>query len=122
MTEGDLSQHPADRLIRTLIESRRSVAAGEVAQIVERMATAPFGPGVVAVPRSRRGLIHHGHVLGDHEDSLLIHLVERVVVDRQWASDTTAAQYLDHLRSAIRRHGGRLALYRRRGGSIAAVL
>lgn len=61
-------------------------------------------------------------MLGARDDSLHYHLVKRVVVERQWAWGTTAAQYLEDLRAAILSRGSGLALYRRRGGSLAAVV
>src|SRR5262249_7886528 len=47
---------------------------------------------------------------------------QRVLVDRQWAVGTTAAEYLADLRSALRHPGAQLVIYDRRGGPIAATV
>ena len=54
--------------------------------------------------------------------NLTYHLVKRVVSERQWAYGTPAEAYLADLREAAQVLDGRLALYFRRGGHMAAVL
>jgi hypothetical protein len=119
---AEFSQHPADRLVRHLVLAGGQATPGEIAQIVERMATAPFNPSAVHVAVKHRGLACLGRVLGAREDALTYHLVQRVVVERQWAAGTTASQYLADLRRAIRGPQARVAVYARRGGVIAAIL
>lgn len=116
------SQHPADRLIRELIQTGRRPTPSEFGQIIERLATVPFDRRLVPVPLGLRGLSYQGQILGARADSLTCHLVRRVVDERQWASGTTAAQYVSDLRRAVRAPNARLAVYRRRGGHIAIVL
>ncbi len=122
MGEDRLSRHPADRLIRELIGTRREATDDEIAQIVERMATAPFHPAVLPVPMHLRGLAFQGRAILDREDALTCHLIKRVVADRQWTEDTSAADYLADLRRAVRAPAARPALYTRRGGRIAVTL
>jgi hypothetical protein len=66
-----LSQHPVDVLIRRIIAGEREATEGDVGQIVERFATAPFNPDVVPVPRSMRGLTYFGDTLGGRAPSVL---------------------------------------------------
>ncbi len=117
-----LSRHPADRLIRELIGTRREATNHEIAQIVERMAAAPFHPAVLPVPIHLRGLAFQGRTIGEREDALTCHLIKRVVADRQWTEDTSAADYLADLRRAVRAPAAWLALYTRRGGHMAVTL
>ena len=93
---GRVSQHPVDRLIRELISARRSASRDEVASILRRMAEAEF-------------------------PTIAHHLQERLH-EGQWAKGTGENAYLEDLRRAISGTRSRLVVYRRRGGSIAAVL
>jgi hypothetical protein len=45
-----------------------------------------------------------------------------VIDDGQWAFGTTSAEYLADLREAAQMQDGRVALFRRRGGDMVAVL
>lgn len=87
---GLVSQHPTDRLIRELIHAGRPATAGETEQIIERMATAPFDQRVVPVGIRQRGLTYQGITLANRADSLMYHLAQRVLQDKQWADGTTA--------------------------------
>jgi hypothetical protein len=117
-----LSQHPVDLLIRELIQSGRPASDEEVAQIIERIATAPFNPSVVTVAMKHRGLSYRGLTLGRRAASLTYHLVQRVVADGQWSVGTTENEYLSDIRRAVGTPQARLAVYARRGGTIAATL
>ncbi len=119
---GGFSRHPIDQLIRDLIGKRQVATAEASRAIVHRMANAPFDPRVRAVPEEYRELRHRGRPLGPRADSLLYHLAKRVVDEKQWAPDCTAEQYLADLRRAILAPDARLAVYRERGGHIAATL
>lgn len=105
-----------------LIDTHAPVTTEHVGQMVERIATAPFGSDSTAVPNRLRGLTHRGRSLGEREDPLLVHYLQHVAHDRQWSEDTTVEQYLGHLRRAVRDISSRLVAYRRRGGAIAAVI
>ena len=118
----ELSQHPADQLIRELVRTGREAMPEEIEQVVERMATAPFDPRVRSVGQQHRGLVYQGYALGEREPSLFYHLVKRVSVEAQWAAETTADEYLADLRRAIRATLASLVLYSHRGGAIAATL
>lgn len=113
--------HPYDDLIRAIIRTGRQATPTEVQQILRHIAGAPFDPRVIAVPSNRRGLTYQGRTLGGYEDALFVHLVQRVVVDEQWADGTTEQEYLDDLHAAAGDPGAQLVLYQRRGGAIAAI-
>jgi len=53
---------------------------------------------------------------------LFLHLAQRVAAEGQWIIGTTAVQYVDDLRRAVRWPGARLAIYPRRAGAIAAIV
>ncbi len=84
---------PADLLMRELFRTRRGTTAAERAQIVAHIAAAPFDPRRVRVRPDERGTRYGTIVLGESEDSLTYHLVKRVVIERQWGSDTTSAAH-----------------------------
>ena len=86
------------------------------------MATAPFDTRMLAVPRRHRGLTYQGRTLGSRDDALFLHLAQRVAAEGQWIIGTTAVQYVDDLRRAVRWPGARLAIYPRRAGAIAAIV
>lgn len=119
---GTGGQHPIDRLIRDLVARQREATDREIDQLIERMATAPFNPGTVGVRLEERGATYQGQTLGPAADSLTYHLVKRVVLEEQWAGGTTAAQYLEDLRRAVRSPYTRLVLYARRGGPLASTI
>jgi hypothetical protein len=84
------SQHPVDRLIRELIATRRVASPADVAAILDRMATAPFDPRDLPVPLLLQRLTYLGRTLGNRAPAISIHLVQRVIGDRQWVYGTTA--------------------------------
>jgi hypothetical protein len=122
MSSSGLSQHPADRLIRELIRGRRQATRPEVERIIERMATAPFATHLVTVPPDERGARYLGRILRTRVDSATYHLIKRVVLEEQWANGTTAEQYVEDLRRAVRSPRARLVVYVRRGGHLAATI
>lgn len=117
-----LSQHPIDQLIRHLVRTSRLATSADITAITERMADAPFDRRIVSVPTALRDLWYHGQQLGANQDALSLHLLKRVVIDRQWAAGTTEAQYVADLRRAIREPPAQLAVYARRGGHLAVTL
>ena len=117
-----IPSHPVDHLIAELLETDRDASPDDVRRIIERMATAPFDSRLTRVPISDRGLAYQGHVVAARETSLVVHLVRRVLLDRQWAEGTTAEQYVTDLRRAVRSQHTSLAVYGRRGGRLAATL
>ena len=117
-----LSDHPTDRLIRELIQAGRKPEQGEIDQVLARMANAPFDPAIVPVPRDEQGLSYGGRVVQRRDEALFVHLVRRVVRNRQWAIETTGEKFVDDVRRSVRWPGAKLALYQRRGGNMAASL
>lgn len=49
-------------------------------------------------------------------------MIKRVVIEQQRADGTTAHQYLNDRREAVRSPSARLAVFERRGGSLAATI
>jgi hypothetical protein len=120
--DDQVSGHPADRLIRELIRSERTASPDEVREITERLATAPFDPREIAVPRELRGRTYAGRRLANRERAALVHLAQRVLIDAQWMHGTAEAAYLADLAEAVRDPSTGIVLYGRRGGSIAGAL
>jgi len=119
----DLSEHPVDRLIRDLIDTRRQATMDEIEQIVDRIVSASFDTRLSAVvPVRDRGLFYQGQTLGPRAAALTYHLAKRIVGDREWAYGTTAQQYVTDLQTAVNSRDARLVLYRRRGGHLATSL
>jgi hypothetical protein len=117
-----VSDHPDDRLIRELIITHRSATPEEVERITARIAGANFDPEKVRVPGKYRGLHYRGRTVQARDDSLFVHLVERVVADRQWRLGVTAQEYLLDLREAARHPSAGVMAYNRHGINFAAVL
>src|SRR5262245_54500080 len=117
---GGLSPHPADELIRELIQTGRPAGAAEIERILQRMETAPFDPQIRPTPDKLRDQAYLGRKLGPREPTLIIHLAQRMLGDEQWRVGTTAAEDLTDLRKGLRAPGARLAIYADRGGVIAA--
>lgn len=116
------NEHPADRLIRELIQTGRPAAPEEIEQVLERMATAPFERRDARVRVVHRGITYQGRTLGARADSLSYHLIKRVPIERQWAEGTTAEQYLNDLRRGVLHPNARLMVYHRGGESFAAAV
>ena len=117
-----MTQEAFRQLIQELIQHGRRATVEEVEHVRRRIASAPFDQRIIMVPARYRGLTYQGRLLGDREDSLFLHLVQRVVGDRQWANDTTEYEYLEDLRTAVQEPSARLLVYQRRGGPVAAAL
>src|SRR4051794_29854718 len=84
-----------DALIREIILTKRTPTESEIAVILDRMASAPFNPQQMKVPRRDRGHTYRGQTLGERADSLTYHLVKRVVIEQQWAPGTTPDDYVE---------------------------
>ena len=98
-------------LIREIAEDPdRPVTGEELQRIVECVALAPFDPEPRRVATALRGISYQGHELGARERPLISHLVQRVLIDRQWACGTTAHEYLEDLRAAARHPSARIAV------------
>ena len=110
------------QLIRMLVQTRRDPKPDVSERIINEIATAPFDPRMARIPIRERGLTYQNRTLLDHDDSLFVHLVRRVLIDGQWALGTSAGQYLDDLHRAASAPEARLAIYFRRGGYLATTL
>lgn len=110
--------HPADRRALELIDGG-AFREGDAGLLKARAASVPFYPGLVDVRPHEIGLSYQGQTLRSRrEDSLTVHLIRRVLVQREWAPGTTKSQYLADLRRAIRDSHTKVVVYKRRGGSI----
>ena len=58
----------------------------------------------------------------ERDSSAFIHLVQRVLVDEQWAPGTTMAQYLADLQQVARDERSSLAVYDRGRGAVATFV
>ncbi|MDI3341069.1 MAG: hypothetical protein QJR03_11130 [Sphaerobacter sp.] len=115
------SDDPADRLIRSLIRNPRPVHTREVQDIRDRIAGAGFNPTRLRVTRRYRGLSYQGRTVGNREEALFLHLVQRVVYDEEWAPGTTMAEYLEDLRSTVRDPDANVVLYERDEHAYAGI-
>lgn len=109
-------------LIRELVQTGRPASAEDVAHIRDLIATAPFDPTFFSVPEELQGLEFLGGMLGAREPSLTLHLVKRIIEEKQWASGTSELDYLADLQAAIFAPSSRLLVYARRAGYLAAVV
>jgi hypothetical protein len=120
--DARLSQHPVDALIREIIRTRRLASSDEIQRIVGHVADAPFDERILPVRTQHQGLRYQGRTLTQRAPALFLHLVQRVVVEEQWADGISEQEYLTDLRMAIWDDAARLCVYWRRGGPLAAIL
>lgn len=73
------------------------------------------------VPRFLRGRSAGGYTLSSRERPLVVHLVERIAYDEQWASGTTPEEYLEDLRAAIQDDSARFGIGRPAGSRAPLV-
>jgi SPP1 gp7 family putative phage head morphogenesis protein len=119
---GNLSRDVTDQAIRRAIALGRSPAGEELQRIMARVRAAPFDTRELPTPKQLQGLSYLGRSLGERDSALFQHLVKRVLDEGQWAYGTTEADYLAALRMALNYEGAEWYAYRRRGGSVVAVI
>jgi len=118
---GEIDLHP-DVLIRELIaDPERLATAEEVARILEYIARAPFNTRRIDVPPVLVGRKFFGRRLEAREDSLTVHLAQRVFVDEQWSDNTMKEEFLEDIEQAVLHPEARLAVYEARQTDYAAV-
>jgi hypothetical protein len=122
VVESLCSQHPIDVLIRRIVAATHRATESDVEQIFERVATSPFNSRFVAVPAAVQAKVYGHRRLGPREPEIVIHVLTRIFLDGQWRVGTSTDEYLADLRAATRASHVRLAVYTRRGGSMAAVI
>jgi hypothetical protein len=105
----------------SLIQTRRGATNREIAQIIDRIANAPFETIPVHVPRALR-LPYEGRILGSREPSFVAHHVKRTLAEAQWSAGTSSIEYLAALRRAAQAPDARLLVYTRQQESCAATL
>jgi hypothetical protein len=123
MDTDDEPSQPASLplLVATLVDTGRSATEDEARQIIDAMAAAPFTSRIVRVPPLVRTADPAKRV-GSGADSLIVHLIKRIWVERQWSESTTADDFLVDIRAAIRHPTARLLAYRRSGQTFAATI
>jgi hypothetical protein len=115
------SGDPTDALIHELVRSGRAARPEEVRQIRERLATAPFNSQLIRVPTRERGLGYQGRVVQARDDSAFVHLVRRVVKEKQWADGTNVSEYLEDLHQVAGDPSSRIVLYDSGRGPVAGA-
>lgn len=115
---GAGSDHPINRLIHQLAESRRPATAGEIEAIREHVASVGFDPTSMARVGDRiSGLVWGGRVM--HADDRLpngqVHYLKHVMIGQEWPPGTRVGQYVESLRRAIRDPRGGIAIDSRFG-------
>lgn len=111
-----------DQLICEVIQTGRATTNVEVRQILDHVGSAVFSTAVRRVPGRDRGLAYGGQMLGSRADSLMYHLIKRVVGEEQWATGTTATEYVADLHRAAYAPEARLLMYFSRDQHFAAVI
>ncbi|MBA2714440.1 MAG: hypothetical protein H0U55_12915 [Rubrobacteraceae bacterium] len=98
----------------------RRASEAEIQAIRDRLTSVGF-PERVRIPLASRGLSASGYTLGRREDSLIHHLVRRIVLDEQWTDGTTPEQYLADLRASIKDNSARFGVGKPQGNSAPLV-
>jgi hypothetical protein len=114
MTGSDDS-HPADLLIHELIARPRPATDQETLLITDRIASAPFNEDMQNVPVPLRSLRYRGVTLGTHTTPLILHFIQHVEIEKQWAAGTTINAFTESLHRAVRDSEVQIALYRQWG-------
>lgn len=104
---------PGDSVIIELVSGERVPTSADVTAILATMVLAPFNPQLERAPTELRGAVYAGRTIQSRDESWLIHLAKRVIVEQQWTEGTTAGEYLGDLRTAVQDSVSRLVLYRR---------
>jgi hypothetical protein len=73
----------ANVVIMDVLQTNREITSTELQAVREHIASAPFDPRIVPVRGPFRGITYQDVVLGLRADSLIYHLVRRVIVDQQ---------------------------------------
>ena len=122
MSDGETEHHP-DALIRELIAYPERIAAvEEIARILKHVARAPFNTRRIEVPPVLVGREFFGRRLGIEEDSLTVHVAQRVLRDEQWSGTTTTEEFLEDIKRAALHPEARLAVYEARRTNYTAVV
>lgn len=119
---GSDAPHPADLLIHELITRPRPATEQEIRLITGRIADAPFNRDLQKVPVPLRGLDYRGGALGTQMTSLVLHFIQHVEIEKQWATGTTIDGYIESLHRVAREPEAQIALYRQWGTRDIAVI
>jgi hypothetical protein len=108
----DGSEHEVDCLIRGIVAGV-SEEKGDLERVVEHVRKAEFASHRVRVASRIVGQEFQGSVLMKKEKSLLAHLAKRVLADDQWSANTSAGDYVRHLREAAADPDAKVVVYER---------
>ncbi len=122
MSDGGEISHPDTLICELITEPERPVTAEEVARILEHVARAPFNMRRIDVPPVLVGREFFGRRLGAREDSLTVHLAQRVLANEQWSNTTTKEEFLRDIERAVLHPDVALAVYETRRTNYAAVV
>lgn len=118
--EAPLSPHETDRLVRRLIRTGRTATIQDINRIAERVGKAPFDTSIVTTG-PLAGTTYLGHTLQTRDRADWLHLVKRVMLEKQWKEGTQLGEYIADIQNAAR-VATRISIYERRGGHVAMFL
>lgn len=109
-------EEEANRLIRELLDLKRVATREEIQKVLAQVRQAPFRSGAIRVDVDVQGARVLGRTLGKREPSSIAHLAKRVLVEKQWADDTTPEQYLADLHGIADDPAVCIVIFRSRDG------
>jgi len=116
------SANLVDQRIRQIVAGSRSPSIEDVVMIQQRAASATFYRSEANTPNDLVGMqLPDGHVIGERERSIYIHLAKRIQ-QGQWDRSTSPEGYLNDLQAFTKRDDVQVLLYERRGGNMAAFI
>ena len=111
-----------DQLIRDIAIGRRNPQTTDLQRIRDHVADAPFNEQMIRSYPDIIGSSYQGKIVQERDTSAFVHLVQRVLVDEQWAYGTTLEKYLADLQEVARDHRSALAVYDRGRGAVATFV
>ncbi|MBI2954237.1 MAG: minor capsid protein [Chloroflexi bacterium] len=97
-------QEEPNKLIRSLLNPKRTLTDDEWKSVIEHVKRAPFASREVSVHKDIRGRTFLGRQLRGKEPSVIAHFAKRVLLENQWVDGTSEDQYLADLRSILDDH------------------
>jgi hypothetical protein len=114
-------QQSVENLIRALVRRERAPIKSDIERIRVRLGIAPFNEQSIRVPIGQRGLTYLGRTVQARDESAFVHLVRRVVLDRQWANGTSIDEYVADLRQLVALSDTMFVIYDRGQGPIVGA-
>jgi hypothetical protein len=98
-------------MIKRLAASQIEPNSEQVGQIMTHIAQSGFASRPVNTHKAIVGQVFQGRTLSAREPSLTAHLAKRVLVDEQWAANTTPDEYMADLQQAIAHRDAKMCLF-----------